>query len=136
MLKSKRERSFFFGMIPIDLTEAELVTAESSNFSTIPPGRYYAKNDQVLEVDERGSVVFYKDGKMHRDEGPACISPGRFQQWRKNGMLHREDGPAFKWGDGKIEFWLFNRRFFSRKEWKRAVSRLRLLGGISLSPAE
>lgn len=124
-------------MTPIDLTESEFLTEEANNFAGLAEGSYYLGDGRILEIDAKGVITFYRNGRVHRDGGPAYINPGKTVQWRKHGMLHREDGPAHKWDDGKIEFWLFNRRFFSRKEWKRAVDRLRSnFAEWSVSPAE
>ena len=37
--------------------------------------------------------VYYRDGHIHRENGPAMISP-RASKWYKYGNLHRLDGPA------------------------------------------
>ncbi len=34
------------------------------------------------------------DGKRHRDDGPAVITPMGGQWWHQHGELHRDDGPA------------------------------------------
>ena len=41
-----------------------------------------------------GNKYWYKDGKLHREDGPAVIFKNGDQQWYKEGRLHREDGPA------------------------------------------
>jgi hypothetical protein len=53
---------------------------------------------------------YYRNGKLHRDDGPAVIKPDGTQEWYKEGKLHRDDGPAViytsnisNWNkDGKI----------------------------------
>lgn len=44
------------------------------------------------ENDE--GVVHYKDGKEHREDGPAVELKDGTRKWFINGKLHREDGPA------------------------------------------
>ena len=47
-----------------------------------------------LHVDANGTKRWYKNGLLHRDDGPAVIwSDGR-QEWWKDGNWHRDDGPA------------------------------------------
>ena len=50
----------------------------------------YAK--ALLLMRER--VRFYKNGKLHRKDGPAIIRADGHEEWYKNGKLHRIDGPA------------------------------------------
>ncbi len=42
-----------------------------------------------------GTIRHYKDGRKHREDGPAVIYPDGDWMWYKEGYLHREDGPAF-----------------------------------------
>jgi hypothetical protein len=76
-----------------------------------------------------GMVVWYKNGKQHRDKGPATIlengSKGWFKNdklhridgpavelssghkhWLQNNKRHRTDGPAIEYGDGRVEYWI------------------------------
>ena len=48
----------------------------------------------TVEVFEYGTQKWYKDGKLHREDGPAVIIGSIRQEWYRNGELHREDGPA------------------------------------------
>lgn len=38
----------------------------------------------------------------------------------RNGLLHREDGPAVLFYSGAEEFWLNGKRFSSKEEWETA----------------
>ena len=55
------------------------------------------------EVDEQGTTCWYKNGELHRLDGPAVIYADGTESWYKNGLLHREHGPAvihasgYKW---------------------------------------
>ena len=44
-----------------------------------------------------GAKVWYKEGKKHREDGPAVEWDNGFKYWCKNGKLHREDGPAIEY---------------------------------------
>jgi hypothetical protein len=45
-------------------------------------------------IDTGGSQFWYKDGKLHREDGPAVIFKNGGKQWYKYSKRHREDGPA------------------------------------------
>ena len=48
-----------------------------------------------LHLDFYGSQSWYKDGLLHRVDGPAKKSPfDVFEEWWFEGRLHRTDGPA------------------------------------------
>ena len=47
-----------------------------------------------IHTSSDGTQYWYKDDKLHRDDGPAVIYPDGYQAWWKDGNLHREDGPA------------------------------------------
>lgn len=55
------------------------------------------------------ATYYWKDGNMHRDDGPAYIF-GNYQAWYQKGNLHREDGPAQVWllSSKKEERWWIN----------------------------
>jgi hypothetical protein len=46
-------------------------------------------------TDSDGTQFWYKDGNLHREDGPAIIYPFGSQRWYINGNIHREDGPAY-----------------------------------------
>jgi len=58
-------------------------------------------------TDKYGSQRWYKDGKHHREDGPAVIEPDGYQEWWKDGNPHREDGPAIIDPDG-TQYWYIN----------------------------
>ncbi len=62
------------------------------------------KNGKHIYSD--GSQVWWKDGKIHREDGPAVIWPDGTQRWYKDGKLHREDGPAVIYSYGTKEWYL------------------------------
>jgi hypothetical protein len=56
-------------------------------------------NTDIIEckVEKQGSGEikrWYKNGKIHRDDGPAIITSNGAQHWYQNGELHKDDGPA------------------------------------------
>lgn len=60
--------------------------------------------------DGYGIQIHTLNGVLHREDGPAVISP-MHQEWYINGVLHREDGPARCFithpagGERIVEFW-------------------------------
>ena len=47
-----------------------------------------------LHINGFGTKCWYKNGLLHRDDGPAVIYPDGRQEWWKEGSGHRDDGPA------------------------------------------
>ena len=68
----------------------------------------------IINQEIDGYVItrecWYKDGKRHREDGPAMkyISEymGGITEWYQNGERHRLDGPAVEHPDGRKEWWL------------------------------
>jgi hypothetical protein len=64
--------------------------------------------EYTVKVSET-ETKWYKNGKLHREDGPAIEYNGT-KEWYKNGKLHREDGPAIEWTDGS-ESWYLNCKY-------------------------
>ena len=47
---------------------------------------------------------WYKEGKYHREDGPAIEYSSGGKEWYKEGFHHREDGPAVELADG-TKYW-------------------------------
>jgi hypothetical protein len=63
-----------------------------------------------LYVDSYDNKKWYnKDGKLHREDGPAIEWINGNRTWYFNGKLHREDGPAIEYANGDKK-WYFNDR--------------------------
>lgn len=54
---------------------------------------------------ENGDYIWYFNGKIHRDNGPASLRDGVLSYY-KHGVLHREDGPAVIYKDGTKHWYL------------------------------
>ena len=64
-------------------------------------------NEKTFKIDNEISVkvmfpsmAVYKNGQLHRDDGPAVIDEDGYKAWFKNGNLHRVDGPAIIYTNG------------------------------------
>ena len=55
-------------------------------------------------VVEDGTKKWYKDGKLHRENGPAIEYTSGRKEWYKNGKLHRENKPAIEHANGD-KYW-------------------------------
>jgi len=57
-----------------------------------------------------GDKYWYKNGKYHRENGPAVILTDLHKAWYKNGLLHRSNGPAVEYVSGSKEYWYNGKR--------------------------
>ena len=53
-----------------------------------------------------GTTVYYKNGEVHREDGPAIIDGDGGRTWKQKGLRHRLDGPAVTEQDGTKEWWI------------------------------
>ena len=53
---------------------------------------------------------YSKNGKLHREDGPAVEYDSGYKSYWMNGMRHRFDGPAIEWEDGTKEYWYYGKR--------------------------
>ena len=58
---------------------------------------------------EGGFLMFLKDGKYHREDGPAIIFEDGTRCWALNGLYHRVGGPAIETAEGYCD-WFLNGR--------------------------
>jgi antitoxin component YwqK of YwqJK toxin-antitoxin module len=57
-----------------------------------------------VKVNTNGDKFWYKNGKLHREDGPACEYANGDKAWNQNGKCHREDGPALEYANGNREW--------------------------------
>jgi hypothetical protein len=84
------------------------------------------KGDEVVEFEKTGKLWF-SNGDLHREDGPAAIFPDGRKDWFLNGKRHRIDGPAVIEPNGKTEWYVSDKRHredgpayehvSGRKEW-------------------
>ena len=55
-------------------------------------------------VDASGTKHWYRDDKLHREDGPAVEYASGTKRWYRDGKRHREDGPAIEYASGS-KFW-------------------------------
>ena len=59
----------------------------------------------VIQACEHHVTAWCRNGKLHRENGPAMIWSDGTEEWYQNDELHREDGPAFTKPDGTEIWW-------------------------------
>ena len=69
---------------------------------------------EEIKINERGSKYWYKNGKLHRLDGPAVEYINGDKIWYKNDELHNIYGPAVL-ENGIEEYWIEGKQL-SEKE--------------------
>lgn len=59
----------------------------------------------TVKVSPLGTKIWYRDGVVHRDDGPAIVSYDGAESWYQNGLRHRRGAPAITEPDGTKEWW-------------------------------
>ena len=77
-----------------ELKSPKMETLKIKSSAEIP------KNFTGIVEFPSGKNEWYKEGKLHRENGPAVVFSDGTKHWFKEGNLHREDGPACEWSDG------------------------------------
>lgn len=52
-----------------------------------------------------GAEYWFKNGQLHRVDGPAISYENGTQFWYRNGLKHRTGGPAVIRANGIVEYW-------------------------------
>ena len=81
-----------------------------------------------------GCLAWFRNGKRHRDDGPAVVYPGGSKIWYRDGKRHREDGPAVVLADGTKEWWCEGVRRQTMKVCKKQFRVLRTEATEIVSP--
>jgi hypothetical protein len=72
-------------------------------------------NEEIVEysIVTENKTAFYKNGKLHKEDGPAIIWKyhvcSRKAEWFLNGKRHRVGGPAIEYQSGWCEYWEFGK---------------------------
>lgn len=81
-------------------------------------GKPFTGIEKCLIQPGLGPRRYYKDGFMHREDGPAY--DGHYQEWRIHGTIHRDDGPAQIHGD-KYCWWVYGNKYKDIDAWGKAL---------------
>jgi len=76
--------------------------------------------------DKQNAIVYYLNGKRHREDGPACEFTNGEKWWYLYGKRHREDGPACEYAGGNKQWYLNGESYgwnddFTNESWIRFV---------------
>ncbi len=82
-------------------------------------GRFHREGGPAIE-DADGSKDWFINGKRHREDGPAVEWDDGTKWWCKNGKLHREDGPAMEYYDG-YRSWYINGEHYTETAYEEAL---------------
>jgi hypothetical protein len=82
-----------------------------------------------LIIDDCGFKNYYKDDKLHREDGPAIESPSGYKEWRINDLISRYDGPAVEYPDG-TKLWFLDGHLYDEDRYNEIMleKKLKLLG--------
>jgi hypothetical protein len=69
-------------------------------------------NKSICETNEYGDKRWYLNGKLHREDGPACEYANGSKFWYLNDQLHREDGPAYEAAYGYKQ-WYYHGKYLN-----------------------
>ncbi len=97
----------------------EHVKAEWRNIHNLSDGSYIDNDGNICHIKNgkkhredgpaeeyaNGSKFWYRNGGLHREDGPAVELDGGYKSWVKNGEYHREDGPAKEYANGDKEWY-------------------------------
>jgi len=84
------------------------------------PAVEYIDGDKFESIAVNGDKFWFLNGKLHREDGPACEYENGDKSWHLNGQFHRENGPAVEYTNGSKEWWL-NGRKLTKEEFKEAA---------------
>ena len=68
-------------------------------------GKLHRDDGPAIE-HANGTKLWWINGKLHRDDGPAIEYADGTKSWYKNGQFHRDDGPAVEYANGNKEWWI------------------------------
>lgn len=71
-------------------------------------GRLHREDGPAITDSNRSE--WYKDGRLHREDGPAIIFINGTKKWYREGRLHREDGPAVVEANGTLRYFVDNKK--------------------------
>ena len=81
---------------------------------------YTALKYNIVTSSQGTRRYFNNANQLHREDGPAIISPNGTKLWYQNDQCHRTDGPAIMWPDGR-KWWYLNDRPLTEAEFNQRV---------------
>jgi hypothetical protein len=85
------------------------------------------RQDGPARTTASGRKSWYRNGDLHREDGPALIDPQRkLTEYHVNGLLHRLDGPAIIDVNGSKYWFIDGIRYRTEEEFEHAAKPLRI----------
>ena len=98
-------------------------------------GKAHREDGPALEF-ENGQLEYWLDGQQHREDGPALITTEGIESWFRHGKLHREDGPAVDWKGTEgfeNEYYLDGESYGSKELWEKAVRKRNAISAVAFA---
>lgn len=80
------------------------------------------REDGPAVICGNGYKAYYINGDFHRDDGPAVVRSNGYKAYYVNGKCHREDGPAIVRSDGFVAYRL-NGECMTKEEHARRTAK-------------
>lgn len=82
------------------------------------------------KITSDDSIRYFKDGELHREDGPACIHTNGALHYYLNGQAHREDGPSHNYSDGVTNWFYKGKNYgiddeFTNESWIEFIKELK-----------
>jgi hypothetical protein len=74
-----------------------------------------------FKIDLEGNKRWYKNEKLHREDGAAIEYSNGDRYWYIDGKLHRIDGPAIEWSNG-VKWWYLNYERYNSEQFDDIVN--------------
>ena len=98
--------------VPKDFTG--MIDWQNVNKSWYKEGKLHREDGPAIEYSD-GRKYWYKKGKLHSINGPAIEFPDGRKEWYKEGKHHREDGHSIEWIN-EPRCWHLENKIYSPKE--------------------
>lgn len=74
--------------------------------------KYLPKDYTGIVINSTNAKFWFKESKLHREDGPAIEFEDGEKYWYKEGKRHREDGPAYESISGYKEWWIEDKQYY------------------------
>jgi hypothetical protein len=99
------------------------VIQQSQSLTVVKLKRRKKMIKYTVKVFSEGSKIWYLNGQLHREDGPAMEWYDGDKAWYLNGQYHREDGPALEYSSG-IKCWYLNGTEYTEEEYNLKMNRV------------
>ena len=82
--------------------------------------------EYTVQVLNNGTHHWWLNGKLHREDGPACEYYNGDRYWYFNGKCHREDGAAIECANGTRR-WYLNDVEYTEEEFLKKTAKVKEL---------